>query len=529
MRPINRATGETVSPHFAHPGIHLVLFAVITLVVLFIGQSAIDKTPEGLDRVDPSNNDGRQNLTYAYNLARYGIFSRSEADQPDIQPDYYREPLYPALMAFSLKLFAPVDDITHACFVAESDCGRERLIAKRINIPLLLALAWGTTLAAYRIGRRWWAAYLSVGLLLSADFFYINTSFSELPAALFLLLHGWFLYEAATTSHRRRSLFAVLSGLALGFLILTKAIFLYWLIVLAVGMTLLILLRPGYRRLLASLALAVVVPAALLTSLWILRNVTTFDRYTLTSRSATVLAVRAEYSYMTPNEFAASFAEHSAVILRPWLRTFFSPSDLARFDRSNPDSFFYRVTSLTRQSEVVKLARERYGMNPDLESPTGAFTAAELTEADDAALRTAAVRTILDHFDKQLLFTLTFAYSGAFVQVRRYDWNYTAASWALLNTVRVVAIFFIPSLWLMTVSALRKRRYALLLFFAPALFSYALHAAVTHYIPRYSAPLVPILIIALILLLGQLGMWVWSVYARRRRSGTPMTNRPTPT
>ena len=482
------------------------MFAFIAIIVLVIGNAAINDATEGSNRIDPQNSDGRQNLTYAYNLARYGVFSRSEADRPDIPPDFYREPLYPALMALSLKLFAAPNEFDYECFVADETCGPQREMVKRTYIPLLVALAWATVAAA----RRWWAAYLCVAPLVAVSFFYINNSLSELPAALFLLLHAWFLYEGIATENSPRSkrIFAVLSGIALGLLILTKAIFFYWMIALAASIAAYGFLRRHRWRPIVRFAALLLLPALLLANIWMVRNFVLFEKYTLTSRSATVLAVRAEYSYMTANEYAAFFAEFSPPILRPWLLTFFDEDDYQRLRRGNPNSYYYAVTRLTDDSEVVRLARERYDMSPDLQSKEGEFVAAQLSEADDAALSSAAIRTILDRLGKHLFLFLPFAYQGSFVEIQPYIWESSTLQLMISRFVEIVALFFVPALLVMAGWALRKRHYAVVLFFAPALFSYAFHALATHYIPRYSTPLVPIFLIAVVLLVTRLAAWL---------------------
>jgi len=72
----------------------------------------------------------------------------------------------------------------------------------------------------------------------------------------------------------------------------------------------------------------------------------------------------------------------------------------------------------------------------------------------------------------------------------------------MLYFTLLYSIFFVPALILLTVRLLRKRdpRWPFLL---PALYSYAFHSLITHYIPRYSVPLIPIFIIALVSTIGK--------------------------
>jgi dolichol kinase len=59
------------------------------------------------------------------------------------------------------------------------------------------------------------------------------------------------------------------------------------------------------------------------------------------------------------------------------------------------------------------------------------------------------------------------------------------------------SLFFAPALLYLLIRLARSKDRRLL-FLAPALYSYLFHSLITHYIPRYSIPLVPIFLIALV-------------------------------
>lgn len=493
------------------PQIHrLILFILSAIVVLFIGLNSVDGVPRGISRDDPQNDDGWQNLTYAYNLARYGVFSLSMEDNPNIQPDYYREPVYPALIALGLTLFGDLDNVDYQCYIEGRGCGFQRVTAKRVDAFVLLALAWTVAVVAFRLTNRWLAAYLSVGLLFSANYFLLDSLFSEVPAALFLLLHAWLLYEAFRTraEQRRALLFAALSSIALGLLILTKAIFLYWLMTLGAGLLFYFAIRGRRQTSFVKIAILLLVPAVMMVNLWMVRNFNHFGKYTLTSRSGGVLAVRAEYSYMTAEEYLASFVQFAPDVIKPILLNLVDMTPYYRLDRNLEGSYYQRTTRATNESQVIALARQQYGLSiPINDRSEDDFALASLSEEDEVALSSAAVRTILNRLDKHLLLIPVFAYRGAFVLMGQ--WPFNPVPEALFTVLRIIALFFVPTMFWSVASALRNRSYARALFFAPALFSYAFHAAATHYIPRYSAPLVPILIIALVMTAIPMGSWLW--------------------
>jgi dolichol kinase len=68
---------------------------------------------------------------------------------------------------------------------------------------------------------------------------------------------------------------------------------------------------------------------------------------------------------------------------------------------------------------------------------------------------------------------------------------------AILYFTMAYSLFFVPAFIALTIRLLEKkdRRWPLLLL---ALYSYLFHSLITHYIPRYSLPLIPIFVIALV-------------------------------
>lgn len=501
------------------------LFLVSAALVVLIGLTSIDAASEGIDRVDPQNDDSRQNLTYAYNLAKYGVFSRSTLDNTNIVPDSYREPAYPALVALGLSTFTDIRSVSYQCFIEDDSCAYLRLAAKRINIFLMVILAWATGFTVVSLSKRWIAGCLAVGLLISVNFFYFNSSLTELPAALLVLLHALFMYMAFKSYPlQRRSMwgYALVSGVALGLLVLTKAIFFYWMVVLIGGVVAYFayrLIRGRARRQGLALALVLLVPALIISGLWMLRNYTNFGEYKVAGRDAAVLAIRAEYTYMQPKEYAASFAYFAPSVVRPLLLRFFDEADYSRLNRSDINSYYMRVTRATADSEVVTLAREKYGMSPAGNAPEGTFVLAELSEQDEAAVSAAAIETIRERWDKYLLLTFNFAYNGAFVPIARYNPEYGGLFQTILLAIAgICSVFFVPSLIGVSIGALVKRNFPLFMFFTPALFSFGIYAVASNFIPRYSTPLVPIFITAFFLALVGILTWIRNRFSARRAS-----------
>jgi hypothetical protein len=479
-----------------------------TVVTILIGLASIDSSPQ--------RGDANQNLTYAYNLLKYGVFSLSQEDHPDVPSDIFREPFYPFLLAGMLRTFANLDNVMLDCFLEEPDCADLRLLAKRVNIPLYIALTIVFVIAAKIFAGQWRLVYFGLVLLLSAEYFYHFRSLTELPATLLLLLHALFMYLTFTSSpqQRRTYVYAALSSVMLGLLVLTKAAFLYWIVVLAVGLGVYTVYKLRTQRYLIGVAALLILPAVLLSGMWMVRNYQQFGEFKVAGREGLVLALRAEFTYMTSREYIASFAFFSTPALKPWLLMLFDPSDYHRLDRDDDATYFRRTMNM--ESEVAARAISQYGLS-DVSSRV----------EFDQMITAAALSIIRENWHKHALLTLTFAYRGSFVYVGPHVIQYGSAppvvSW-LINyiprlVVLVLAIFYFPAfLWVVGRAAVNKH-YHLMIFFLPVMYSFGIHAVATHYIPRYSTPLVPFFIITFVIAAGQVTDTVRERFARRKLRG----------
>jgi hypothetical protein len=489
----------------------LVLAILIsTVVTILIGLASIDSSPE--------TSDALGNVTYAYNLAKYGTFSDSTEDHAAIPPDFRREPLYPIWISGLLRVFADLDDVTLECFREEAACGDLRLLIKWGNIALFIALTTTFVIAAYIITRKWQLVYLGLLLLIPVDYLNYGRALSEVPAALLLLLHAILMYMAVRTFPDRRKflVYAASSSIALGLLALTKAIFFYWIAVLAVGLTVYFIIRGRKQRYFISLALSLILPAALLTGAWIGRNYLISNQFKLAGRDGQVLAVRAEFTSITPREYLAAFAYYTLPSLYEWApalhpRTLlpFTEEDYFHLDRDNPESFWFR--GRTPEGLVRTQVLELYG--PDAH--------------DENKLSSVAFSIIRENWHKHALLTLTFAYRGAFVRIYPHNIEIDALGPTVSRLIRfipalpiaIMSAFYFPAfLWVVGRAAVNKH-YHLMIFFLPVMYSFGIHAVATHYIPRYSTPLVPFFIITFVIAAGQVTDTVRERFARHKLRG----------
>jgi hypothetical protein len=206
---------------------------------------------------------------------------------------------------------------------------------------------------------------------------------------------------------------------------------------------------------------------------WFVRNQRLGEALQVDKRGEDVLAIRAEYSTMSWRQYAASFFYFTPTIGPRLATALFGEQTIQSFDRDNPQSFFRKALAGT--GEVQRTASTRH-----------------------LSTRQASIRVMVEHLPMMTLLTLPFAYQGAFVQV---GYNVRRVPGILLYLTLVYSIFFVPALAILTIRLARRRdpRWP---FLAPALYSYVFYSLITHYIPRYSVPLVPIFLIALVSVIG---------------------------
>jgi hypothetical protein len=272
---------------------------------------------------------------------------------------------------------------------------------------------------------------------------------------------------------RKRVVYPILGGLSLGALALTKAIYFYFtlLLLIAAGVWLAIAALRQNRRLKPEAArwaiLALVALAAY--SPWFVRNQRLGEVTQVDERGEDVLAIRAEYSTMSWKQYAASFFFFTPEIGPRLTGAIFGEETRLSFDRSKRGSFFRKAINGT--GEVQRRAEER-----------------------NISTTRASIQLMAENLPMMGLLTLPFAYRGAFMEV---GFHVRRVPRAILYFTMAYSLFFVPAFIALAIRILKKgdRRWPLLVL---ALYSYLFHSLITHYIPRYSLPLIPIFVIALV-------------------------------
>jgi len=209
---------------------------------------------------------------------------------------------------------------------------------------------------------------------------------------------------------------------------------------------------------------------------------------------ADVLLSRASYNRMNANEFRVSFYAFAPERLRedlfePYLG--FAPSQLEcdgslqRFTRNLPCD--QRAITAGRLDEVVSFYQVGKRVVP---AKLKANLLIDQLSDQENALKKIAVRNIQANSLRHLLVTPAFLWKGIWSFAHTYSWSAT-----MLNGIAMPSLVLMPlfGLWL------RKPDWILISLLPAGYFLF--YGLSTHFLVRYSAPLIPLSLVALALLL----------------------------
>ncbi len=450
-----------------------------------------------IDDAQPKK-DGKQNYCAAANLYVFGVLSNDCNDVEGApsaapEPSMKREPGTPALVALTFALTDGDRDVRACVATSPEWCKTLRTRERMLLLLPFLALVLLVYFAGYDITAN---ATLAASAALCAAFGtgLIEGSMAfltEPPAAVLLLLVAWMLYRVVR--QRRPMVSAIVGGIALGLLALTKAVYFYFVPVL--GLLALVLLAFRSWRSAAAGALVIVLIAALASSVWIYRNHELFGSNAIAGRDAHVLSIRAAFTTMTWPQYWAGYLAFTPK-LGPKLIDLLGvdPDNAAPFDRSSPDSL---------------------EQGSDGDSASG----------DEREARQHARETLVEHWPMELALVPLTIYRSAFLPVGSNSHHGEQGSWPMrmvrllsLTLATVIAMSMMPAFFLNVVVDLWRLNFARLAFHLPALYTVGVHSVLTHYIPRYNLPLFGVFAVELCLA----ATFLWASVARTGARRPPL-------
>jgi len=423
---------------------HFALVSVLLAGLLFT-QSLISS---GMERPDA---DQLRYSNYSINLANHGVFGLSpDGSLAKAAPGNANAPLYPLFVAILIKFDA---GLQASLLCALENVGVDRgcpadfgaLVVAQYTLALLcLLLLWSSC----------WLMFgnpvLASGVALLAGLSGIYAGYAEkiLTEILLLPLFAAVQLCLLLLVQSGRIYWALLIGLLMGLLTLTRPEGLHLTLLMAVVLVLMALLRgrPGQLRLIAAGLLVFIITL----SPWLVRNQLQFGSPSLTTGGygETILAYRLSFNRMTDQEWATAFVY--------WLPDFgdkvaqntLPEPHYRRLISDNPDSFIATAKADILQPALDSMPRE---------AVLGYW------------LKNEIIGKPLSHFRA----SLPIFWRGIWV----------AKYWGIIGLVSYVWLLF---------KLQGRQRTALLWFSLPAWLLVMLHAGISINIPRYNLPLVPV-------------------------------------
>ena len=495
--------------------------AGVALLLTVVGFALLWPEAEG-GRLNPF--EGGQYERIAFNMIHHGQYHDArQLGNGRARPPYVRRaPGYPLFLATVFALSPEFPSLTHAC-ISDTQC--DAAVPVRRRVQRLTALIAAVTVAAvFLVAHTWTGSWL---ISIAAWVFYLillpSFYIASVLAACLLFVHA---VLAAETWRRPRCVTGAISGVALGLLVLTKAVFQYWLVGVALVCAVGLWWDGSRRRALLPACLALLLGAGVVTLPWMMRNALQVEHFGISGRSGEVLAIRAEYGRMTWSEVRGAFAfwlpTNNAAVREAALQ-WLEPDEFGyrRFDRGNPAGFFRRTKNNT--GEVAARADR---LEPGWRQYQGKDQVAY-----DAVLVRASADLIREDWLKQAVLTLAFLERGISIRPHfsyknrfpGYLRPFLAPMTFIYGLAQLCRYLLLPAVGLMAMVAWRRRRFELGFLLLPVLYVLGIHALATHFEPRYAYPVVPLLVLVFAITAQE----VWSCFHDKRdRSRTGPSDVP---
>jgi len=424
--------------------------------------------------------DASQNLRSALNLLHHGIYGEAPLGD-SVFPGYRREPAPNFLLSFYLSVLAKfVSEFSYQGFPVDSTLV---MMSKWINLTYVAALFTSIWLLIRLLIIPLFAAdYLTIPLLYLINHFFVvsqlNNLNTELPAALCLV---W-LSLSLTYAHQSSRWFWIwMSGLSFGLLVLTKASGAYIALVVIPVIILCISFKSRqFFKVLALFSLGFVLSVMP----WIVRNHHEFGRPVVAQGAGDVLLIRSVFNTMSNQELAYSFYAYAPKVIRddwlgPWMGL--SQDDLEcgqALDRFN--------RNLTCDKKALE--EQRYD---DVRSfyQIGKRALPRSMDLTREQKKSVAIDRILSDPSRHSLVSLPLAWRGL------WSFGKKASPIAvILNFMSYLALFIAPVLGII------QRRFVWIYLSLVPIGYFVFFAAFSHFLPRYSEPLIPLAMICLLLM-----------------------------
>lgn len=450
--------------------------AVIVLMICLLIHDFYLITPE------PLGGDATQNVRSSVNLAKYDVYSR-HAISPEVVPGYRREPL----PNFLLALYLRVADLYSPGFldqVGQPFSDGFLVFIKQINLVWAAALFIGLWLTSQLVFMpllaSHWLAFIQI---LAVNRFFvvmeIDIMNTELIAGAVLVWLGVILLKASRSQSWR---WLLVSGSVIGLMALTKSSVAY--VSLAVLPLVALLLAGGFSKRFWRLLLAIFLGFVITVTPWLARNQLHFSKPVIAQGGGDVLLIRSIFNQMNHQQYRDSFYAFAPQAIRhKFLGPLMSLSD-SDFECERRLDVFNRRLECDRKA----LDQERFGEVRSFYQ-RGKRAIPYLLSLDRAQKKALALQEFRNNPWGIFATSVPFAWRGF--------WGFPARKWIdlVINAAAFFALLLAPLLaWL-------ERRLSWLLVSVMPVALFLFYSLVSHFLPRYSSPLVPSALVCLSMLI----------------------------
>ncbi|WP_216901864.1 hypothetical protein [Synechococcus sp. CCY 9618] len=440
-------------------------------------------------QVDSIGDDAGQNLRSAMNLWQHGIYGES-ADA--VRAGYRREPFPNWILAAHLKWLAGVPaGIRFQELVADPQLLKRSMAVNLFYLIGLFLALWG--LCIRLISPRWVAhlvamvvIYFSYNAFAVDELGSLNT---ELPAAFLIVLTSLGLL---LLRQKCRIRWAILAGLIFGCLVLTKASGAYFAVFLLPALPLFLNRCRGRS---VALGLCVALGFALAVLPWMGRNLVEFGKPAIAKGGGVVLLIRSVYDEMTPHEYAGSFYSFAP---KPLRKAIFEPylgfsqtqlkcggslerlqRDLSCDEEAMAEGRFDNLRSFYQVGKrgLPRMLHQEVARK-------------NIDSSSEDFLEAAALRRIQSMPLKHVLVSVPLSWRGMWSFDNRRTWF-----GVLINGLAMFSLLAMPFLGIF----MRKFDWVLISIVGVGYFLF--YGLFTHFITRYSEPLIPLSLVCLSVLL----------------------------
>ncbi len=461
---------------------------------------------------DSIKGDATQNLRIAYNLFHHGSFALGAPGTPGAldAPTSFREPVPPAFVATYLKLVLPANATDFDAW----HYGPYARLIKLGNLAWVFAGLLGFWALSARVLRH--PGWVALALMLAYTYFFhnpntVNSLYTELHAGVLLIWACALLLLTLDTRHMKH---ALLAGAVMGLLCLTKSVYQG-----AVPLTVLLVFaacglvprRGTDRREIVRLGGAMLLAFALVITPWIVRNQVQLNSTEVSAgRSGYVMFKRSLMDQMNPTEFRLGFDLYGPDAYRAWVKDtpwgMVLPDDGmkgGRLQRMNP----YKSDFQEEDNRSIALGR------PDLSltfyrKPAALYQQLRQSLADarvphpelvaDRIMQRQALAGMLSHPLDHARVSLLLFWRGFWWAPRHIPGPVPGAPDLHMGFNQWVNLLAGAALFAALGVALLKRHAAWLAVSALPAVTMLIHATLTHGLPRFSVPAVPLMLLSLV-------------------------------